>query len=119
MGAEVRVHAGSKRNSYRPLEKRPAPRNFTRRVKAKRILAFTLFFSIPQYQIAHVWGDTIENDGSNRDVTYLPRTSHESITYGSLGVFTTAEELAVWGKSLFGGKMVNPASLKHTLDFNP
>ena len=38
---------------------------------------------IPQDQLAHVWGDNFEKDGSNRDITYLPRISHETITYGS------------------------------------
>jgi D-alanyl-D-alanine carboxypeptidase len=51
--------------------------------------------SIPRNQLAHVWGDNFLNDGSVRDLTYLPRASHESITYGSGGVFATAEDLAV------------------------
>ena len=75
--------------------------------------------TIPQHQLAHVWGDNFDNDGSNRDITYLPRTSHESITYGSSGVFTTAEELAVWCNSLFNGKILKTTSLNQMLDFNP
>jgi len=66
---------------------------------------------IPKDRLAHIWGDNFENDGSNRDLTYLPRASHESITYGSAGVFTTAEDLAVWCKSLFAGKMLSKSSL--------
>ncbi len=66
---------------------------------------------IPQDHLAHVWGDNFENDGSNRDLTYLPRASHESITYGSSGVFTTAGDLAAWCKSLFDGKVLNKSSL--------
>ncbi|MBN2285808.1 MAG: beta-lactamase family protein [Tissierellales bacterium] len=67
---------------------------------------------IPQNQLAHVWGDNFENDGSNRDITFLPRTSHETITYGSSGVFTTAEELAIWCKSLFDGRVISSSSVK-------
>jgi D-alanyl-D-alanine carboxypeptidase len=74
---------------------------------------------IPQDHLAHVWGDNFEKDGSFRDITFLPRASHESITYGSAGVFATAEDLAVWCKSLFGGTILKAASLKQMLDFNP
>jgi D-alanyl-D-alanine carboxypeptidase len=73
---------------------------------------------IPQERLAHVWGDNFEKDGSDRDITYLPRASHESITYGSAGVFATAEDLAVWCRSLFGGKILSAASLTQMLDFN-
>ena len=70
-------------------------------------------------RLAHVWGDNFEKGGAVKDLTYLPRASHESITYGSSGVFTTAEELAVWCKSLFTGKVLNRQSLDLMLDFNP
>jgi D-alanyl-D-alanine carboxypeptidase len=70
---------------------------------------------IPQDQLAHVWGDNFEKDGSNRDITYLPRASHESITYGSSGIFTTAEELAVWCRSLFDKKILNNSSLEQMI----
>jgi D-alanyl-D-alanine carboxypeptidase len=74
---------------------------------------------IPQDRLAHVWGDNFENNGSKRDITFLPRASHESITYGSAGVFTTAEDLALWCTSLFGGKVLKPNSLVQMLTFNP
>jgi D-alanyl-D-alanine carboxypeptidase len=70
---------------------------------------------LPLERLAHVWGDNFENDGSNRDITYLPRTSHESITYGSSGVFATAEDLALWCHSLFTGQVLNPSSLKQMI----
>jgi D-alanyl-D-alanine carboxypeptidase len=72
---------------------------------------------IPQERLAHVWGDNFENDGSNRDITYLPRASHESITYGSSGIFTTAGDLARWCKVLFTGKVLKRSSLEQMLDF--
>jgi D-alanyl-D-alanine carboxypeptidase len=61
--------------------------------------------------LAHVWGDNFENDGSFRDITFLPRTSHDTITYGSAGVFMTAEDLARWTHALFHGKVIGPQSL--------
>jgi D-alanyl-D-alanine carboxypeptidase len=71
--------------------------------------------NIPRNQLAHVWGDNFEKDGSNRDITFLPRASHESITYGSSGVFATAEDLAVWCQSLFDGKVISDSSLKQMI----
>jgi D-alanyl-D-alanine carboxypeptidase len=75
--------------------------------------------AIPADHLAHVWGDNFENDGSVRDVTYLPRKAHESITYGSSGIFTTAADLAIWSHSLFGNKILKATSLTRMLDFNP
>ena len=70
-------------------------------------------------RLAHVWGDNFEKGSPERDVTYLPRTSHESITYGSSGVFTTAGDLAVWCRSLFTGKVLAKSSLDQMLQINP
>jgi D-alanyl-D-alanine carboxypeptidase len=67
--------------------------------------------------LAHVWGDNFDNDGSYRDLTFLPRTSHESITYGSSGLFMTAEDLARWSDALFGGRVLAKASLDAMLKF--
>ena len=61
--------------------------------------------------MAHVWGDNFEKDGAYRDITFLPRTSHDSITYGSAGIFMTAEDLARWTHSLFHGRVINEESL--------
>jgi len=66
-------------------------------------------------RLAHVWGDNFDNDGSFRDITYLPRVSHESITYGSAGLFMTAEDLARWCHLLFEGKVLKPSSLKEMM----
>jgi D-alanyl-D-alanine carboxypeptidase len=66
-------------------------------------------------RLAHVWGDNFENDGSFRDITFLPRASHESITYGSAGLFMTAEDLARWCRLLFEGKVLRQSSLDQML----
>jgi len=71
--------------------------------------------TIPADQQAHVYGDNW--DGPIRDVTFLPRISHESITYGSAGIFTTAENLARWSLALFEGKVLEEPSLNEMLDF--
>jgi len=72
--------------------------------------------NIPGNQ-AHVFGDNFNNDGSNIDLTFLPRESHESITYGSSGIFMTAEDLAFWCHSLFEGKILNQQSMDEMLQF--
>jgi CubicO group peptidase (beta-lactamase class C family) len=74
---------------------------------------------IPQERLAHVWGDNFEKGTELRDITFLPRTSHESITYGSSGIFTTPRDLAVWCMSLFRGKILENSSLHQMLKFNP
>ncbi len=65
--------------------------------------------------LAHIFGDNFNNDGSCLDLTYLPRASHESITYGSGGLFMTAEDLVLWCNALFGGKVLQPQSLDEML----
>jgi D-alanyl-D-alanine carboxypeptidase len=63
-------------------------------------------------------GDNFENDGCWRDITFLPRTSHDTITYGSAGVFMTAEDLARWTHALLHGKVVGPQSLAEMQTFS-
>lgn len=71
---------------------------------------------IPNNQ-AHVYGDNFNNDGSYQDLTFLPRASHESIGYGSGGLFMTAEDLAFWCHSLFEGRILNQQSMDEMLQF--
>jgi D-alanyl-D-alanine carboxypeptidase len=72
---------------------------------------------IPENQ-AHVFGDNFNNDGSNLDLTFLPRASHESITFGSAGLFMTAKDLAHWCYALFEGEVLNRQSMKEMLNFD-
>ncbi len=72
--------------------------------------------TIPANQ-AHVYSDNFEGGTPVRDVTFEPRTSHESITYGSSGIFTTSENLARWSHALFGGKILEENSLQEMLTF--
>jgi D-alanyl-D-alanine carboxypeptidase len=67
--------------------------------------------------LAHVWGDNFENDGTVRDLTFLPRASHDSITWGSAGVFMTAPDLARWTHALYGGEVLEPSSLAEMRSF--
>ena len=71
---------------------------------------------IPDNQ-AHVFGDNFNDDGSYLDLTFLPRASHESITYGSAGIFMTSEDLAFWCHSLFEGKILKQQSTDEMLEF--
>ncbi|GAG74624.1 unnamed protein product, partial [marine sediment metagenome] len=49
--------------------------------------------------------------------TFLPRASHESITYGSAGLFMTAEDLAHWCNALFEGEVLRRRSMDEMLKF--
>ena len=69
-------------------------------------------------RLLHVWGDNFEKGTPVRDITHLPRTSHETITYGSSGVFITPGNLARWAHALFGGKVLKPSSLSMMLDID-
>jgi len=71
---------------------------------------------IPDNQ-AHVFGDNFNNDGSWQDVTFLPRASHDSITFGSAGLFMTAEDLASWCHALFEGEVLSQHSMDQMLQF--
>jgi D-alanyl-D-alanine carboxypeptidase len=66
---------------------------------------------------AHVFGDNFNKDGSWQDLTFLPRASHDSIIFGSAGLFMTAEELAKWCHSLFEGKVLKQQSMDQMLQF--
>ena len=67
--------------------------------------------------LAHVFGDNYNDDGSVLDLTYLPRASHESITHGSSGLFMTAEDLARWARSLFEMEVLDQKSMDEMLEF--
>jgi D-alanyl-D-alanine carboxypeptidase len=71
---------------------------------------------IPDNQ-AHVFGDNFNKDGSWQDLTFLPRASHDSIIFGSGGLFMNAEDLAKWCHSLFEGKVVSEQSMDEMLQF--
>lgn len=73
--------------------------------------------SVPD-RLLHVWGDNFEKGTPTRDITALPRTSHETITYGSSGVFTTPGDLARWAHALFGGKVLKATSLAAMVDID-
>jgi len=68
---------------------------------------------------AHVFGDNFNDDDSNMDLTFLPRESHESITFGSAGLFMTSQDLAYWCQALFEGKILSEQSISEMLKFVP
>lgn len=72
--------------------------------------------NIPPNQV-HIYGDNFQFGAGIRDITFQPRASHESITYGSSGIFTSAASLARWSQALFGGQILQPQSLEAMLQF--
>jgi D-alanyl-D-alanine carboxypeptidase len=66
---------------------------------------------------AHVFGDNFRNDGSWQDTTFLPRASHDSISFGAAGLFMTAEDLARWCHALFQGEVLSQQSMDEMLQF--
>jgi D-alanyl-D-alanine carboxypeptidase len=72
--------------------------------------------NIPNNQ-AHVYGDNFIFGSEELDLTFIPRASHESIGFGSSGIFTTAESLAKWSHTLFGGEILRQQSMDEMLQF--
>ncbi len=72
--------------------------------------------TIPENQ-AHVFGDNFNFGDPTVDLTFLPRASHESITFGSSGVFTTAMDLATWSTALYEGKVLQAQSMAEMSQF--
>ena len=71
---------------------------------------------IPNNQ-AHVYGDNFIFGNEESDLTFQPRASHESITFGSSGIFTSAESLARWSHALFKGEILQQQSMDEMLKF--
>jgi D-alanyl-D-alanine carboxypeptidase len=66
--------------------------------------------------VAHVWGSLQPGD-ETEDLTFVPRTAHDSIIHPSGGVFATAEDLARWSDALFRGKVISESQLDQMLEF--
>jgi D-alanyl-D-alanine carboxypeptidase len=66
---------------------------------------------------AHVFGDNFRNDGSWQDVTFESRAAHDSICFGSAGLYMTAEDLARWCHALFEGEVVSQQAMDKMLQF--
>jgi len=72
---------------------------------------------IPRDKMAHIYGDDNMFGKGDVDVTYKPRVSHESITFGSSGIFISAQDLARWCHNLFEGEILSPATMDEMLQF--
>ena len=68
-------------------------------------------------RMAHVFGDNFQFGAAEMDLTYEPRASHESMIFGSGGLFMTASDLARWSQALFGGEMLQDESLDEMFRF--
>jgi len=71
---------------------------------------------VPENQ-AHVFGNGFQPGTPERDLTFQPRASHESITFGSSGIVTTATDLARWCYHLYEGNVLTDESMKEMLRF--
>jgi D-alanyl-D-alanine carboxypeptidase len=72
---------------------------------------------VPVDHMAHIYGDDNMFGQGDSDLTYEPRVSHESITFGSSGIFISAQDLARWCNALFEGKVLKPSSINEMLQF--
>jgi len=72
--------------------------------------------SVPDNQ-AHVFGDNFQFGSDEKDLTFFPRASHESIGFGSSGIATTAADLARWCNILFEGNVLSDESMNEMLKF--
>jgi D-alanyl-D-alanine carboxypeptidase len=74
-------------------------------------------------RMAHVFGDNFQYGAAEKDLTYEPRAAHESIIFGSGGLFMTASDLARWGDALFhrGGALAEDsiAEMYRFVEFRP
>jgi D-alanyl-D-alanine carboxypeptidase len=68
-------------------------------------------------RLAHVFGDNFHYGAAERDLTLEPRASHESIIFGSGGLFMTAADLARWSQALFGGEVLGEWSMEEMYRF--
>jgi D-alanyl-D-alanine carboxypeptidase len=73
--------------------------------------------NLPMDQLAHVYGDDFQFGGMDADLTFAPRASHESIAFGSSGVFMSARSLALYTRALFTGRLLTPESMGEMLTF--
>jgi len=71
---------------------------------------------IPE-RLAHVFGDNFQFGSAERDLTFEPRASHESIIFGSGGLFMTAADLARWSRALSEGEVLREESMNEMVQF--
>ncbi len=72
--------------------------------------------------LAHIYGDDFLFGDKGEDVTDIPRVSHESVIFGSGGVFTSAKSLAHFTQELFEGRILQSemmAEMMRYVEFAP
>lgn len=67
-------------------------------------------------EIAHNWTDH-DGDGQLEDINYMVGPSMYTMLWPF--VFSTAEDIARWAEALYGGQILEAASLDEMLDFTP
>lgn len=72
---------------------------------------------IPRDKMAHIYGDDGMFGPGDDDLTYAPRVSHESIGFGSSGIFIAPQNLVQYCYALFEGKILQPQTMDEMLEF--
>lgn len=71
-------------------------------------------------EVAHVWYDIFDNGTTYDLVLYnIDRTATYSSMWTAGAMFSTAEDMLLWSKALFTGKVVSDPTLDMMLDFLP
>ncbi|NQT35812.1 beta-lactamase family protein, partial [bacterium] len=66
--------------------------------------------------LAHGWHD-LDDDGERDDIYFIPRTSWYSALWTGGAMVSTAEDISIWSQALYGGEVLDQASLEEMLDF--
>jgi len=70
-------------------------------------------------EIVHGWYDMPPEDGTLDDISTVPKTAFFSIEWTAGAMFSTAEDIARWGRALLQGNVLNQSSLDQMLLFQP
>lgn len=81
-------------------------------------LAHTFFPEAEELQgdVAAPWSD-VTGDGLPDDISLLSRRGIHSAAWTAGAMFSTPEDLVTWGRALYGGGVLAPASLQQMLSF--
>lgn len=69
-----------------------------------------------QGDVADPWGD-VTGDGVSDNISNIPREGIHSTAWAAGAMFSTPKDLVTWGRALYGGNVLTPASLEQMLTF--
>lgn len=74
---------------------------------------------IPVDNVAHNWSSFLRSDGVLEDISSFPRIALYRAAWTSGAIMSTAEETARFTRALYGGGILNPATMEDMLTFYP